>query len=117
MKERNKTFPPFIQSHLLDIRKLCQLHKVKNLWLFGSVLRKDFSLKSDIDFLYEMDDEQIKADEWYFSFWGFLDSLTKLLDRKIDLVWYKGIKNPYFKEEVDNSKVLLYDVKGEKIPL
>ena len=99
------------------ILKLCIKHKVKQLWVFGSVLREDFSSTSDIDFLYEMDDANIVPDESYNCFWGFYDALIELFDRKIDMVWYYGIKNPYFKEEVDETKILIYDQRSEKVPI
>ena len=100
--------PIILQEKLPTILALCQKHKVKELWVFGSILREDFSHTSDIDFLYEMDDERITDEESYDCFWGFYDALIALFDRKIDLVWYYGIKNPYFKEEVDGTKVLIY---------
>lgn len=104
--------PDFLQQHLLAIQTLCKSHKVKQLWVFGSVLRPDFSATSDVDCLYEMDDQHIAEDEWYGAFWGFLDALEHLLQRKVDIIWYSGIKNPYFKEEVDETKVLIYEQKA-----
>ena len=35
------------------IEEFCKRHSIKNLYLFGSVLRSDFSSKSDIDILAE----------------------------------------------------------------
>lgn len=70
-----------------------------------------------MDFLYEMDDENISEDEFYQAFWGFFDKLRELLNRNIDMAWYSGIKNPFFKEEIDETKVLIYDQEREKISL
>ncbi|MEZ4827937.1 MAG: nucleotidyltransferase domain-containing protein [Bacteroidia bacterium] len=109
MKEDLHTIPLFLRQHLPAIRALCVRHKVKQLWVFGSVLRGDFGADSDVDFLYEMDDANIAENESYECFWGFFDVLQKLLRREIDMVWYHGIKNPYFREEVDETKVLIYD--------
>ncbi|MCB0839749.1 MAG: nucleotidyltransferase domain-containing protein [Bacteroidetes bacterium] len=106
-----------ITENIDQIRKLCRKHQVKKLWVFGSVLRDDFRAESDIDFLYEMDDKNIPEDNYYFAFWGFLEALRELLGRKIDLAWYSGIKNPYFKEEVDETKKILYDQERQEVSL
>ena len=110
-----KILPPILQENLQKIRQLCVKHKVKQLWVFGSVLRSDFSPSSDIDFLYEMDDDNIVDEESYDCFWGFYDALITLLNRNIDMVWYYGIRNPYFKEAVDETKFLIYDQRSEKV--
>jgi hypothetical protein len=107
---------PIIQDHLAALIALCRSHQVDKLWAFGSVLREDFGPDSDMDLLYEMDDENIPQQAWYFAFWDFLDQLESLFGRKVDLVWYKGIKNPYFLSEVDKTKILLYDRQGEEVP-
>ena len=107
---------PIITENIDQIRKLCKKHFVKKLWVFGSVLRDDFREESDVDFLYEMNDN-IPEKDYYYAFWGFFDALYLLLGRKIDLVWYAGIKNPYFKEEVDETKKLIYDQERKKISI
>ena len=108
--------PNILRQHIPAIKVLCRKHKVKKLWVFGSVLRpEDFRADSDVDFLYEMDDQNITSEERYDCFWGFFDALTSLLDRQIDMIWYKGIKNPYFKADVEKSKRLLYDQSSEKV--
>lgn len=115
MDINSHTIPYKIQKHLPGILRLCLKHKLKRLWVFGSVLGPTYRADSDVDFLYVMDEKNIKDEESYDCFWGFYDALKKLLDREIDLVWYDGIKNPYFKEEVDETKILIYDQEAEKI--
>lgn len=115
MIRSSHTVPVILEPILPEIKNLCLKHKVKQLWVFGSVLSSKFRPDSDVDFLYEMDDANISESESYDCFWGFYDSLQKLLDRPIDLTWYSGIKNPYFKEEVDESKLLIYGQETEKV--
>ncbi len=117
MVELKQHIPEFLLEHLTEIRRLCKTHKVKSLWAFGSVLGSSFSPDSDVDFLYEMDEQHIAEEESYFCFWGFYDTLQALLDRPIDMVWYKGIKNPYFKEEVEKTKVLIYEKDSQEVPV
>ncbi|MEM6802434.1 MAG: nucleotidyltransferase domain-containing protein [Bacteroidota bacterium] len=117
MKISQNNIPPFLQVKLPEIFALCRKHKLKKLWVFGSVMSKNFRTDSDVDFLYEMDDTNIHESESYDCFWGFYDALQALLERPIDMVWYAGIKNPYFKEEVDENKCLIYDKEAEKVSL
>lgn len=104
-----------IKQNLAQVQQLCHQHKIRFLWLFGSATGNDFHSGSDIDLLYELNHDQLTGQEHLDHFFGFADSLAELLGRKIDLVWYPGIKNPYFLEEVDETKVLLYESEREKI--
>jgi predicted nucleotidyltransferase len=47
---------PIIQNNLEIIKTLCSKHHVKELYVFGSVVREDFGADSDVDFLLEYDD-------------------------------------------------------------
>lgn len=110
--------PLFIQHKIPELKMLCKKHKIKDLWLFGSALSKeDFGKESDVDVLYELDRPQITDEEYLDNFWGFWDALESLFERKVDLVHYASIKNPYFKEEVDETKYLVYGQEGEKVPV
>ena len=104
-----------LSSKIPHIEILCKKYKIKRLWAFGSVLRKDFHKESDLDLLYELDHDGLMGREHLDLFFGFLDSMRELFKREIDTVWYPGIKNPYFKEEIDETKVLLYDKNREKV--
>ena len=76
------------------------------MYAFGSVLTNRFSDKSDIDLIVDFKDvELLKYADNYFD---FKFSLEDLLKRPIDLLEEKAIKNPYFKQSVDNQKKLIY---------
>ena len=104
-----------LQDFLPQIQALCKTHKVKRLWAFGSVLKKDFRPDSDIDFLYEWDDSAISDEEYLDNLWSLLDSLETLLGHKIDWIYYPNLKNPYFIEEIEETKMLLYAQESEKV--
>ncbi|MEM7655264.1 MAG: nucleotidyltransferase domain-containing protein [Bacteroidota bacterium] len=106
---------PFLQAHVTEIQSLCEQHQVHKLWAFGSVLKKDFHPDSDVDLLYEMEKRVVSPDDWYVAYWEFLDRLVTVLDRKVDLIWHQGIKNPYLKAEIEANKVLLYDRQRKEI--
>ncbi len=104
-----------IEDQIQSVKEICVKHYVKKLWVFGSVLHDNFHFESDIDLLYELEEDRIEENEYLTNLFSWVEELETLLDRKIDLTWYPGIKNPYFKEEVDETKVLIYDSEGEKV--
>lgn len=88
------------------IKKLCKEYRVKSLSVFGSVLTVNFSPNSDIDFVVDFDEnDPIKYTDLYFQ---LKEKLEQLLKRQIDLIEERGIKNSYFRNEVDKSKVVIY---------
>ena len=89
-----------------QIIQLCQKYKVKHLFAFGSVLTNKFSDESDVDLLVDIKlKDPIKYAENYFD---LKFKLEYLLKRKIDLLEERGLKNQYLKENIDNTKQLIY---------
>ena len=100
---------PLIEDNKDKILTVCDKHKLKYLYVFGSAARgKDFNDKSDIDFLYAFDKEKIDFNSYTNNFFDFLFKLEELLKRKIDLVYGEKISNPYFLKQVDLEKIKLY---------
>lgn len=94
------------KKNIALIKKLCDEYRVKNFSVFGSVLTNDFKANSDIDFIVDFNEnDPIKYTDLYFQ---LKDSLEKILKRQIDLIEERGIKNTFFKKEIDESKVLIY---------
>jgi len=92
------------QSQLLA---LCQKYDVRRLDLFGSALRGNFDVgESDLDFVVEFNIFAVnRAFDRYFV---LMVDLEDLFGRPIDLVSYSAIRNPYFKQVVDQTRVKLY---------
>lgn len=89
------------------LKPIFQLHKVEKAYLFGSVTTANFTAQSDIDLLItfkENIDPLEKGELW----WSLYDSLRLHFNREIDLVTESSLKNPYFIEEVNNTKQLIY---------
>ena len=85
-----------IEQNINTIIKLCESHKVSHLYVFGSILTNHFSEKSDIDLIVSFNNiELLKYADNYFD---FKFSLEDILQRPIDLLEEKAIKNPYFKQ-------------------
>jgi uncharacterized protein len=89
-----------------DIHKLCATHNVKYLYAFESVLTDSFNSKSDIDLL--VDFYPIQPDDYADNYFDLKFSLQEILKRPIDLLEENAIKNPFFKQAVNQKKQLVY---------
>lgn len=95
-----------VEKYLNQIIELCKAHKVKTLYVFGSVLSPKFNKESDIDLL--VDFQPIDVLEYGDNYYAFKFALEDMLKREIDLLEQQAIKNPYFLESLDQSKRLIY---------
>ncbi|WOC51431.1 nucleotidyltransferase [Bergeyella porcorum] len=95
-----------IEIHQEQIKALCEKHKVKTLYAFGSVLNERFNSESDIDLLVKF--QEIDLLDYADNYFNLLFSLQSVLDRKVDLVTEQSLKNPYFIEQINNTKQLIY---------
>lgn len=101
--------------HLEQIKKLCELHKVKKLFAFGSVTIDKFRHDSDIDLLVEIDDsDPISYSDKYFNLKFRLESILK---REIDLFEQKAIRNKFLSKEIDQTKVQIYGKESPNLAL
>ena len=111
-----KILPLILNEKLSIIEELCRKYKVKNLWVFGSVLRNDFRKTSDIDFLVSFDEVNMTVREYLDYLFFLKKDLENLFQRKVDLIEYEALKNPYMIEEIDNTKKLIfYGEEQEKV--
>lgn len=96
----------YLDKYTDEINALCIQHKVKSLYVFGSVLTDHFSDKSDIELVVDIDtsDPFDYADRYF----DLKFALEDLLKRPIDLLEDKAIKNPFFLKNIERSKSLLY---------
>ncbi len=95
-----------LDKHINDINRLCSGHKVKELYAFGSVLSDKFNLESDIDLLVNF--EQIDVSLYADNYFDFKFALQEILNRPIDLLEEKAIKNPYFRQSINQQRQLIY---------
>lgn len=101
-----KPLEPFIAS----INTLCDRHKVKSLYLFGSAITDRFREQSDIDLLVQF--EQLDVEKYFDNYIELKENIEILLKRKVDLVENQAIKNPIFRRIVDREKQLVYERKS-----
>jgi predicted nucleotidyltransferase len=93
--------------HREALERLCREFRVRRLELFGSAATgMDRPGESDFDFLVEF--EPLRPGEYADAYFGLLAGLEDLFSRPIDLVMASAIKNPYFRQSVNETKVLVY---------
>jgi predicted nucleotidyltransferase len=96
-----------IEKNIDSLVSLCKQHKVKELYIFGSILTSKFNKDSDIDMLVQFDKVDIL--EYADNYFDFKEKLEKLLGREIDLLENQAIRNPIFRKILDRDKKIVYD--------
>ncbi len=99
---------PIISNKLPLLINICKQYSVTKLYLFGSVLTKNFNNDSDIDLLVEFD-EQLTPVERGELFWQLDDILPSLFSRIIDLITTASLKNKYFIKNLNKTKLTIYE--------
>lgn len=98
---------PLLAQHQQAIEALCRQYHVRRLELFGSAATGRFRPgESDYDFLVEF--EPLPYGPYADDYFGLLQALQDLLGRPVDLISSDTIKNPYLRESIEESKVLIY---------
>jgi uncharacterized protein len=95
-----------IEKNMDKIVALCNKHRVARLFVFGSILTENFNKSSDIDLL--VDFSGIDLYDYADNYFDLKKSLEKLLNRQIDLLEDKAVKNPYLRKSIDSSKRMIY---------
>ena len=96
-----------VQHNMESIKSLCRRHRVRKLFVFGSVLSGSFNAGSDIDFI--VDFSAMEVSKYADNYFDLKFSLENLLQRPIDMVEQQTISNPYFKKAVEKQKQLIYE--------
>jgi uncharacterized protein len=88
------------------IKELCKENKVKSLYAFGSVTREDFNPQSDIDLVVDFDEnDPFKYTDLYFNLKSRLEEIFR---RHVDLLEERAIRNRFFREQLEKTKVKIY---------
>jgi uncharacterized protein len=87
-----------------SIEQFCQRHFIRRLAFFGSVLRDDFRLDSDVDVLVEFEPGHAPG----YDFFLIETELAQLLGRKVDLETV-GFLSPEIRKSVIREAVVAYE--------
>ena len=96
----------YIDAYKNVLTQLCLKNKVKSLYAFGSVLTSRFNNDSDIDMV--VDINSANPLEYADCYFNLKFALQDLFNRPVDLLENKSIRNNYLRQEIDNSKQLIY---------
>jgi len=96
-----------IEQNREQLEQTCRRHGVRRIELFGSASGPDFDPeRSDLDFLVAFQD--LGPDQYADAYFGLLEDLQALFHRPVDLVVASSIRNPYFQQAVDATRMLIY---------
>ncbi len=87
------------------LAELCRRHRIKELSLFGSVLRDDFGPDSDVDVLLVFEDDHRPGIDEYLA---MQDDFRAFFGRDVDLVNLKYLRNPYLRREVLKTRKVVH---------
>lgn len=97
-----------IRHKIPKIKAILRQNHVQRAYLFGSVCTERFNENSDVDVLIAFADDldPITYGESYFAIAAALETL---LQRSVDLVTERSLKNPYFVRQLNLTKTLIYE--------
>lgn len=88
-----------------DITRFCKKWDVVEFALFGSILRQDFSKKSDIDVLITFSNQKHPT---LLELAQMQIELQETFGRPVDLVEKQSLKNPYRRSAILESAKVIY---------
>jgi len=88
---------PKININEADLYEILKGYAVEELYLFGSILREDFTTESDVDILISF---KKNSNYSLFDLMDLQEKLEQYFNKKVDLIDNDGIKNPYRRKEI-----------------
>jgi predicted nucleotidyltransferase len=83
---------------------LCNELRVKELELFGSATRANFTQESDVDVLVTFQGKEKLFDRYF----ELKEGLEQIFGRRVDVIMPEAIKNPIFREQVEKERTVIY---------
>jgi predicted nucleotidyltransferase len=96
----------YLETYKDIIRNLCKKYNVNSLYAFGSVLTDRFNDKSDIDMIVSF--KKIPLEDYADNYFDLKFTLQDVLQRPVDLLEEQAIKNPFFLQNINKNKQLIY---------
>ncbi len=95
-----------IEDNIDLLKEIFKHHHIDKAYLFGSVVSGRMTGDSDIDLLIRF--KEYPFEGYAENMWDLEDQLYNVLKRKIDIVPEHNLRNPYFIDSVNKSRVLIY---------
>jgi len=98
-----------IRRQCKAIAQLCQKYNVAYLDMFGSATQPERfdPARSDIDFVVEF--AELTTTDAFQRFMGLKMALERLLERPVDLLMARAIRNAYLLQTIERQRVRLYE--------
>lgn len=97
---------PVVEAKREEIAALCRKLGIRQLDVFGSAVSDDFDVeRSDVDVLVDFDTTAPGSFDTYFA---LKRGLEAILRRPVDVVVTSGIRNPYFRAQVMETRESLF---------
>lgn len=88
------------------IADICRQFGIRKLDVFGSAATGDFDPdSSDIDFIVDLGGYERGVSRRYF---GLAETLEQVLGRSVDLLTEVQIKDPFFRQRVEEQRINVY---------
>lgn len=101
-----------LKAHRKEIAVLCKQHGIVRLEVFGSAATGRFDpTTSDLDFVVDLGGYEPGVARRFFD---FAEALEKLLGRDVDLITEAQIRNPYFRQSVNEARELVYESRDRQ---
>ena len=99
---------PLLQPYIPEMKALLKAHKIKTAHIFGSALTDQFNERSDLDMIVNIQEglDPVEAGE---HLWNLMYDMEALLNRKVDILTERSLKNPYFIKEINKTKIPIYE--------
>ena len=97
-----------ILEHLEELTKICESLNIKRMNVFGSVVSGYFDENSDIDFLIKFS-KDLTDEQYADNYFKLHYRLRDIFKREIDIISESTLSNPFFIENLNNSKELIYE--------
>ena len=96
-----------VQEKVKDLMALCKDRGVRRLALFGSAASGRFDpASSDLDFLVEF--QPVRPAQHADNYFGLQEDLERLFGVPVELVEPGPIRNPFFRQAIEETQVQLY---------
>lgn len=104
--EAQSDLPALIAGLRDPIRALCERHGVRELSIFGSILREDFAETSDVDAAVSFG--PARGESIARQYFDFKRDLEELFGRMVDLVEIEAMPDTRLKRIIERTKVPIY---------
>ena len=96
-----------VTERTVELTEVCKLHHVARLDVYGdAATATSLPPKDSLTFVVEL--QPLPPGDYADAYFGLLESLEQLFGRPVQLATDSAIKNPYFRQIVEDSRVNIY---------